>query len=64
MSIAQVNEPFDAGSILSALADRQLLGVGMGPGRIRLVTHLDIGEHEIRQAVETIAALPVGPGMS
>ncbi len=62
--IAEVVEPFEAGSILSALAGRQILGVGMGPGRIRLVTHLDVGENEIQQAVDTLAALPNVPDMS
>ncbi|MBD3866756.1 MAG: low specificity L-threonine aldolase [Acidobacteria bacterium] len=62
--VAEVVEPFDAGSILSALAERQVLGIGMGSGRIRLVTHLDVGEDDIRHAVESIAALPDGPGMS
>ena len=62
--VAEVVEPFDSSSILSALAERQVLGIGMGSGRIRLVTHLDVGEDDIRHAVESIAALPRVPGMS
>ena len=62
--IAEVEDRFDADVILAALADRLVWAVGMGPGRIRLVTHLDVDDHAIERAVEAIAALPQQPPVS
>jgi len=62
--VAEVVQPFDSATILAALAERQVLGIGMGPGRIRLVTHLDLDEAAIGQAVGAIEGLPVRPGVS
>ena len=59
--IAEVEDRFDADRMLAALADHRVRAVGMGPGRIRLVTHLDVDDRDIEQAVEAIAALPEEP---
>lgn len=62
--IAEVEEGFVAEDLLADLAMRQVLAVGMGPGRIRLVTHLDLEEADIDRALEAIADLPCEPVVS
>jgi threonine aldolase len=43
--ILRVSPPATAAALLAYLKSRGILGVGFGPGRVRLVPHLDIDDH-------------------
>jgi threonine aldolase len=49
--ILRVAPPATAAALLAFLASRQILGVGFGPGRVRLVPHLDIDDQALAAVV-------------
>ncbi len=56
--IAAVDPPSADSSILAALQEREILAAGMGPGRIRFVTHLDFDDSMLKRTLEGIRSLP------
>lgn len=52
--IAEVVPPARAEDLLTALKARGVLALAMGPGRIRFVTHLDIGDAELDRALDAL----------
>jgi len=56
--IAAVDPPSADSSILAALQEREILAAGMGPGRIRFVTHLDFDDPMLKRTLEGIRSLP------
>jgi threonine aldolase len=42
----------EAAAVLAALADREVLAVPFGAGRLRLVTHRDVGDRDVSRALE------------
>ncbi len=57
--ILRVAPPATAVDLLAHLRERGVLGVGFGPGRVRLIPHLDVSDADIDA---TIAALNDFPG--
>ncbi len=52
--IAEVVPPASAERLLAALRERGVLAGGMGPGRVRFVTHLDVDDAGIERAVAAL----------
>jgi threonine aldolase len=57
MVMAEVVGPESAEGVVEALRRRGVLAGTMGPGRIRFVTHLDVGDGGIDRAVETLRGI-------
>ncbi len=49
--------PLDAAGLIAAAAEQGLLLCPAGPGRIRIVTHLDVSRSACTRAVEIISGL-------
>jgi threonine aldolase len=56
--IISVAPPASAAALLDHLAGQGILGVGFGPGRIRLVPHLGVDDGAIARAVEALNSFP------
>ncbi|MEO6915466.1 MAG: GntG family PLP-dependent aldolase [Chitinophagaceae bacterium] len=52
--IAELHADFLAKSICEALANKQILALPIAKDKLRMVTHLDVTEEMVRQAVSTI----------
>jgi threonine aldolase len=56
--IIDVTPPADDEALLKHLESRGILGVGFGPGRVRLVPHLEISTAAVDRAVEVLNSFP------
>ncbi|MBZ5640728.1 MAG: low specificity L-threonine aldolase [Acidobacteriia bacterium] len=52
--IAEVSPPATAEGVLAGLKERGVLAGGMGPGRVRFVTHLDVDDRGLERAVSAL----------
>jgi threonine aldolase len=52
--IAEVAPPATAEAVLASLKERGILAGGMGPGRVRFVTHLDVDDRGLDRAVAAL----------
>jgi threonine aldolase len=52
--IAEVVPPATAEGVIAALKERGMLAGGMGPGRVRFVTHLDVDDRGLERAVAAL----------
>ena len=52
--IAEVAPPASGDGVLSALRERGVLAGGMGPGRVRFVTHLDVDDRGLERALAAL----------
>ncbi len=59
--IAEVTAPATADGVLAALRERGVLAGGMGPGRIRFVTHLDVDDAGLGRAVDALREIARSP---
>jgi threonine aldolase len=55
--IASLRDPASTDQVLAALKDRGVLAGAMGAGRIRFVTHLDIGDAQLDRAIDAVRSL-------
>ena len=58
--VTAVDPVEDAPTILRALAERGVLAGGMGPGRIRFVTHLDVDDVGLDRAIDALREVAAG----
>ncbi len=56
--VAEVEPPWDVDRVLDHLRSRGVLAGAMGPGRVRFVTHLDVGDEGLERAIAALRALP------
>ncbi len=52
--IAEVAAPATAEGVLAGLRERGVLAGGMGPGRVRFVTHLDVDDDGLDRALRAL----------
>ncbi len=52
--ILRVVPPATTTALLAFLASRDILGIGFGPGRVRLVPHLDIDDHGLETVIAAL----------
>ena len=50
-------EPDAANAVTEALKAKGVLISGMGPGVLRLVTHLDLTDEDVERAVEALSSV-------
>jgi threonine aldolase len=55
--VARVSDAGRTDRVVEELRQLGLLSGSMGPGRIRFVTHLDVGDEELKRAIGAIRAL-------
>jgi threonine aldolase len=56
--VIDVSAPASAEALLHYLADRQVLAVGFGPGRVRMVPNLDVGPEDLARVIELLNSYP------
>ena len=54
--IAEVEPPERIDRLLQVLAEHGVLAAELGPGRLRLVTHLDVDDDGVERAVAALQA--------
>lgn len=59
--IAGVRPPWTVDRVIETLRAGQVLAGPMGPGRIRFVTHLDVGDEALERALAVLRSLPSRP---
>lgn len=59
--ILRVAPPATAAGLLAYLAARGILGVGFGPGRVRLVPHLDVDDADLAVVLAALNDFPGDP---
>jgi threonine aldolase len=58
--IAEVHPPLRVEALLASLKEERVLAGGMGPGRIRFVTHLDVDDASLEHAIRGVRRASAG----